>query len=172
MEVRTISDERSAAFIALGMTQHDQAVGLHHGAEHAGVLIAGDADLQLARRVGADDAALVFGASWLFAQGFQAAGIQQERRRIGATHQLQQSRPHKSQEGDHHRHRIGWQAKQHGLANATDGHGAARAHGNPPEGHIAQRGHHLLGVVGFAHAHTTAGDDDICSFCGFAESLF
>jgi len=67
--------------MALRVAQHDQAIGLHHGAEHARALVAGDAHLQLARRVGADDAALVLGAAWFFAQGLRAFGLEQRQGR-------------------------------------------------------------------------------------------
>ena len=57
--------------------QHDQAVGAHHGAEHARALVAGGSDLQRAVWRGADDAALVFGAAWFFADGFKTFGLEQ-----------------------------------------------------------------------------------------------
>ena len=48
-------DSIAHGHVALGMAQQDQAVGLYHGAEHAPALVAGDADLQLTRCVGADN---------------------------------------------------------------------------------------------------------------------
>src|SRR5437764_246209 len=65
---------------ALCMVQHDQAVGLHHGAEDAGALVAGGAHVQRAVGRGAHDAALVLGAAGLLAHGFLAVGAQQGRR--------------------------------------------------------------------------------------------
>ena len=61
--------------VALAVVQHDQAVGLHHRAEHAWALIAGGADHQAAVGRATDDAALVLGAARLFADGFAAAGF-------------------------------------------------------------------------------------------------
>ena len=161
--------------MALVVSQHDQAVGLHHGAEHARALVAGGADHQFACRIGADDAALVFGAAGFLAQGFRAFGLEQGQGWRLPAHELLESRAHKGCEGDHDGHRVTRQAKQHSRAlttlDAAHGHGAAGAHGDAPEGHIAQFFHHGLGVIGFAYAHATAGDDGVGLVCGMHKGL-
>ena len=57
------------------------------------------------------------------------------------------------------------------LADAPDGHRPSRAHGDAPEQHLAQFGHHALGVIGLADADAARGDDRIGTGRGLREGL-
>jgi len=138
----------------LVVVQHDQAIGLHHGTQHTRALVAGGAHLQTALCVARHETALVLGAARFLAQRFAAVGLQQRWLRIGTAHEPQQSRSDKREESDHHRHRVARESEQDGrfsvFCDPAHRHGAARAHRDAPEHHVAELLHHGFGVVGLA----------------------
>src|SRR5262249_6670362 len=99
--------------VTLRFRQYDEAVGLRHGAQDAGTLLAGDAHAPVAGCVLAEDAALELGAARRLLEAARARYLESGKRgnRIAAA-QLQQRIAHELIKGDHHRDGIARQPEK------------------------------------------------------------
>ncbi len=155
--------------------------------QQARALRPGGAHGQLPISPRADLGPQVFGAPRLFANAVAAPGRNQQRGSGGGPHQALQRRTHQGQKADHGRHRVARQAKKPSrfailravsafwyceiavfvrnfFMNFANSKRPPWAQRQAPKCHFTQFLHQSLGVVGGAHADTTAGDDGIGHF--------